>query len=108
MSAADVTDEVWDHVLLGAPAPHECALPAGLLARMRREFLFWYPFDLRVRLGRWRRMRWLLHVQDQCCAQFRHMLCQVLLCLGLCSVCCEWITFLDWSLVHGTAHTGVW
>lgn len=49
MAAVDVTDEVWDHVLLGAPAPRECALPAGLLARMRREFLFWYPFDLRVR-----------------------------------------------------------
>ena len=49
MAAADVTDEVWDHVLLGAPAPRECALPAGLLARMRREFSFWYPFDLRVR-----------------------------------------------------------
>ena len=49
MAAADVTDGVWDHVLLGAPAPAECALPAGLLARMRREFRFWYPFDLRVR-----------------------------------------------------------
>lgn len=49
VAAADVTDEVWDHVLLGAPAPRECALPAGLLARMRREFSFWYPFDLRVR-----------------------------------------------------------
>ena len=52
MAAADVTDEVWDHVLLGAPAPRECALPAGLLARMRREFSFWYPFDLRVRRPR--------------------------------------------------------
>ena len=49
MAAADVTDEVWDHVLLGAPAPRESALPAALLARMRREFQFWYPFDLRVR-----------------------------------------------------------
>ncbi len=48
MTPAAVTDAVWDHVLLGAPAPAECALPAGLLAAMRREFRFWYPFDLRV------------------------------------------------------------
>ncbi|KAK9826880.1 hypothetical protein WJX81_003148 [Elliptochloris bilobata] len=48
VAPADVTDAVWDHVLLGAPAPRDCALPAGLLARMRREFQFWYPFDLRV------------------------------------------------------------
>ena len=50
VAAADLTDAVWDHVLLGAPAPQDCALPVGLLQRMRREFEFWYPFDLRVRV----------------------------------------------------------
>ena len=26
----------------------DCKLPADLLAKMRREFEYWYPFDLRV------------------------------------------------------------
>lgn len=41
-----LTDQVWDAVLLGAPPPDD--FPAELLARMRREFEYWYPFDLRV------------------------------------------------------------
>jgi hypothetical protein len=43
-----VTPQVWDHILLGKPAPSECAIAPELLARMRAEFEFWYPFDLRV------------------------------------------------------------
>lgn len=39
---------MWDHIFLGKPAPANCAVPPELLARMRREFEYWYPFDLRV------------------------------------------------------------
>lgn len=40
--------QVWDHIFLGKPAPSDCAVPADLLAKMRQEFEYWYPFDLRV------------------------------------------------------------
>lgn len=40
--------QVWDYIFLGGPLPAGCALPEALLARMRREFEYWYPFDLRV------------------------------------------------------------
>jgi hypothetical protein len=40
--------QVWDHIFLGKPAPTSCAIPADLLSHMRREFEYWYPFDLRV------------------------------------------------------------
>eukprot|EP00241_Pyramimonas_parkeae_P014751 CAMPEP_0114293780 /NCGR_PEP_ID=MMETSP0059-20121206/9775_1 /TAXON_ID=36894 /ORGANISM="Pyramimonas parkeae, Strain CCMP726" /LENGTH=1084 /DNA_ID=CAMNT_0001415513 /DNA_START=16 /DNA_END=3270 /DNA_ORIENTATION=- len=43
-----VTDAVFDHVFLGQPAPADCAIPADKLAKMKQEFEFWYPFDLRV------------------------------------------------------------
>lgn len=40
--------EVWDAVMLGKDMPQNCPIPATTLARMRDEFNFWYPFDLRV------------------------------------------------------------
>jgi len=43
-----MTNEVWDHIFLGQPAPANCPIPADTLAAMRREFEFWYPWDLRV------------------------------------------------------------
>lgn len=48
VAAEDVTDAVWDFVLLGKPAPAECGIAPAMLERMRQEFEFWYPFDLRV------------------------------------------------------------
>ena len=48
VAAEDMTDAVWDHVLLGGPAPSDCRIAPEVLERMRREFDFWYPFDLRV------------------------------------------------------------
>jgi hypothetical protein len=41
-----MTDAVWEHILSGAPLPAD-ALPAGdgpaqAVARMRREFAYWY------------------------------------------------------------------
>lgn len=43
-----MTDEVWDFVFGGGPAPESSELPAALLRQMRQEFEYWYPFDLRV------------------------------------------------------------
>ncbi|CAH8574826.1 unnamed protein product [Dicrocoelium dendriticum] len=49
-----ITPEVWDYVLLGKGDPariiaeqHTSSLTVPLLKRMREEFLFWYPVDLR-------------------------------------------------------------
>ncbi|MEW5310396.1 MAG: hypothetical protein WDW38_002197 [Sanguina aurantia] len=44
----DMTLEVWNYVLLGGALPGKTALPEPLLQRMRAEFEYWYPFDLRV------------------------------------------------------------
>jgi leucyl-tRNA synthetase len=46
--AAALTDEVWDYVFLDGPRPDACGVPVSLLDAMRREFAFWYPFDVRV------------------------------------------------------------
>jgi len=43
-----MTNEVWDHIFLDKAAPADCAIPTPLLQRMRQEFNYWYPFDLRV------------------------------------------------------------
>ncbi len=45
-----MTDAVWDAVFLGKPldAASSTGFPADLLAEMKAEFEFWYPFDLRV------------------------------------------------------------
>jgi len=42
-----MTPEVWDHVFLDAAAPTTSIVPAAL-AKMRKEFSYWYPLDLRV------------------------------------------------------------
>lgn len=46
VSADKVTDEVWDAVFFGKPCPEH--FPKELCQRMRREFLYWYPMDLRA------------------------------------------------------------
>lgn len=44
----DLTNEVWNYIFLGGELPRDTPIPRDLLARARREFEFWYPFDLRV------------------------------------------------------------
>ena len=39
---------MWDYIYLGGEEPAGSVIPAELLARIRREFEYWYPFDLRV------------------------------------------------------------
>lgn len=43
-----MTPEVWDYVFLEGPLPQDSGIPAATLHSMRREFDFWYPFDVRV------------------------------------------------------------
>ena len=38
--------QVWDHVFLDATAPTTSIVPAAL-AKMKKEFSYWYPLDLR-------------------------------------------------------------
>lgn len=49
MRPEDVTPEVWDHIFVEGPPPKNSAIAPDTLQAMRREFNFWYPFDLRVR-----------------------------------------------------------
>lgn len=48
IKAEDLTPEVWDYVFLGGDLPEACAVPVETLDLMRKEFEYWYPFDLRV------------------------------------------------------------
>ncbi|GBF09554.1 leucine-tRNA ligase [Aeropyrum pernix] len=47
-----LTPEVFDYVFLGVGDPGEVSrrsgIPQGLLEEMRREFLYWYPLDMRI------------------------------------------------------------
>ncbi|XP_010264844.1 PREDICTED: leucine--tRNA ligase, cytoplasmic-like isoform X2 [Nelumbo nucifera] len=43
-----MTDEVWNFVFCGGPYPNSSDIPTSLLTKMKQEFEYWYPFDLRV------------------------------------------------------------
>ncbi|KAI8819678.1 uncharacterized protein EV422DRAFT_533886 [Fimicolochytrium jonesii] len=43
-----MTDDVWDYIMLRGPAPSNTAIPQATLDAMRREFEYFYPLDLRV------------------------------------------------------------
>lgn len=44
---SDLTKEVFDYIYLNKPYPQGCAIPEESLAKMRYEFNYWYPMDLR-------------------------------------------------------------
>mmetsp|Transcript_28742 Transcript_28742/g.68650 ORF Transcript_28742/g.68650 Transcript_28742/m.68650 type:complete len:1574 (-) Transcript_28742:8-4729(-) len=44
----DLTEEVWDYVLLDGKLPADCKVPVEVLDKMKAEFNYWYPVDLRV------------------------------------------------------------
>jgi len=48
IKASKLTDAVWDYIFLEKPYPEDCGIPEATLARLRREFEYWYPVDLRV------------------------------------------------------------
>ncbi|XP_023523654.1 leucine--tRNA ligase, cytoplasmic-like [Cucurbita pepo subsp. pepo] len=43
-----MTDEVWDFVFCGAAEPKSTGISRSILNKMKQEFEYWYPFDLRV------------------------------------------------------------
>ncbi|XP_075502384.1 leucine--tRNA ligase, cytoplasmic-like [Primulina tabacum] len=43
-----LTDEVWDFLFVGGPYPKSSEISSSLLDKMKQEFDYWYPFDLRV------------------------------------------------------------
>ncbi|GLJ54348.1 hypothetical protein SUGI_1166650 [Cryptomeria japonica] len=47
IKAEQMTDEVWNYIFFGGPFTHS-DIPSDLLKRMKKEFEYWYPFDLRV------------------------------------------------------------
>ncbi|MCS7386913.1 MAG: leucine--tRNA ligase [archaeon GB-1867-005] len=52
ISPENLTNEVFDYVFLGIGDPDETSkksgIPKGILEKMRNEFNYWYPIDLRV------------------------------------------------------------
>ncbi|KAI8608988.1 hypothetical protein BC830DRAFT_1152810 [Chytriomyces sp. MP71] len=46
VSATDLTDDVWNYIMLNGPAP-KSKIPKATLDKMRHEFEFFYPLDLR-------------------------------------------------------------
>uniref|UniRef100_A0A7G3ARE6 leucine--tRNA ligase n=1 Tax=Lutzomyia longipalpis TaxID=7200 RepID=A0A7G3ARE6_LUTLO len=49
IKAEQMTEEVWDYIFFGgAKVPTKSGISEAHLKVMRREFLYWYPMDLRV------------------------------------------------------------
>jgi leucyl-tRNA synthetase len=42
------TDEVFNYIFLEGAYPQSCGIPEETLSKMRREFNYWYPMDMRV------------------------------------------------------------
>ena len=48
IKAEQMTASVWDMILLGARYEASCGIPEDKIVRMRREFQYWLPCNLRV------------------------------------------------------------
>ena len=48
IKAEEMSLDVWDYIFLKAPFPAETKIPKQALDRLRREFEYWYPCDIRV------------------------------------------------------------
>ncbi|XP_054158763.1 leucine--tRNA ligase, cytoplasmic-like [Oppia nitens] len=49
IEAASLTPEVWDYIYFaGAQYPSDCGIPREKLDKLRTEFNYWYPLDLRT------------------------------------------------------------
>lgn len=47
VKAEDMSHECWDYVFKKGAYPADCKVPEESLAKMRHEFEYWYPMDLR-------------------------------------------------------------
>lgn len=45
---ADLTKNVFDYIYRNQPMPEDCKIPQATLDKMRSEFRYWYPMNLRV------------------------------------------------------------
>ncbi|KAM2669375.1 hypothetical protein EV2_020853 [Malus domestica] len=43
-----MTDEVWEYIFCDGPYPESSDISSSILNKMKQEFEYWYPFDLRV------------------------------------------------------------
>ncbi|XP_047325118.1 leucine--tRNA ligase, cytoplasmic-like [Impatiens glandulifera] len=43
-----LTEDVWEFLFGNGPFPESSTIPSSLLHKMKNEFEYWYPFDLRV------------------------------------------------------------
>ncbi|KAI3996693.1 hypothetical protein MKX01_040993 [Papaver californicum] len=43
-----MTNEVWNYVFCDGPYPESSTISQSVLNKMKQEFSYWYPFDLRV------------------------------------------------------------
>ncbi|KAL5719855.1 leucine--tRNA ligase [Ranunculus cassubicifolius] len=43
-----MTDEVWNYIFCDEAYPNSSDIPSSVLSKMKQEFDYWYPFDLRV------------------------------------------------------------
>ena len=48
VTADQMTPEVWDHIFQAGPRPKNTGITDSALAKLCREFSYWYPLDLRV------------------------------------------------------------
>ena len=48
ISAEEMTPEVWDYLFLNKEFPTNTTIPKETLDKMKAEFEYWYPFDVRV------------------------------------------------------------
>ncbi|PWN42036.1 leucyl-tRNA synthetase [Ceraceosorus guamensis] len=47
IQAKDLTDDVWDYILSDTAYPQDSAISKEVLTKLRREFRYFYPMDLR-------------------------------------------------------------
>ena len=47
VKAEEMTDECWDFIFRKGPYPDDCKVSLENLTKMRHEFEYWYPMDLR-------------------------------------------------------------
>jgi leucyl-tRNA synthetase len=47
IKAEDMTHACWEYVYKRGAYPEGCAIPEKSLAKLRHEFEYWYPMDLR-------------------------------------------------------------
>ncbi|XP_010490186.1 PREDICTED: leucine--tRNA ligase, cytoplasmic [Camelina sativa] len=43
-----MNDEVWEYLFCDGPYPKSSDIPSAVLSKMKQEFDYWYPLDLRV------------------------------------------------------------